>query len=96
MKTAYPVVFVPAAEGGFTTYVPDFDINSQGNDLVEATEMVRDAIGIMGIDREDDGETIPAASSLANISAPANGSVSLVDIDFTGYRRTLEMSVGSL
>ena len=76
MKTAYPVVFVPAAEGGFTTYVPDFDI--------------------MGIDREDDGETIPAASSLANISAPANGSVFLVDIDFTGYRRTLEMSVGSL
>lgn len=93
MKAAYPVIFTPAAEGGFTSYMPDFDINSQGEDLADAIEMARDAIGIMGIDMEDDGKSLPTPSSLASAQtqAPTDGFVSLVDVDFTEYRRKNDM-----
>ena len=55
MKAVYPVVFTKL-DNGYTAYVPDFDINTQGDDLAEAIEMARDAIGLMGIDMEDDGK----------------------------------------
>ena len=92
MKDSYPIVLT-TEDKGFTVYIPDFDINTQGDDLTEAIEMARDAIGLMGIDMEDDGKTIPAASPAAGIK-PAEGEfVSLVDVDFSEYRRKNEMKV---
>ena len=81
MKRAYPVIFTPAAEGGFTSYMPDFNINSQGDNLAEAIEMARDAMGLMGIDMEDDGKVLPEASD--HVASKPNDLVSFVDIDFT-------------
>lgn len=89
MKKAYPVIFTPAAEGGFTSYMPDFDINSQGDDLAEAIEMARDAMGIMGIDMEDEGKALPEAS--ASVVHEPGDVVSFVDVDFTEYRRQNDM-----
>lgn len=40
---------------GYVVYVPDFNINTEGDTLTEAIEMARDAIGAVGIDIEDDG-----------------------------------------
>lgn len=92
MKNSYPIILTPE-EKGFTVYIPDFDINTQGDDLTEAIEMARDAIGLMGIDIEDDGKVIPTASSTKDIK-PADGDiVSLVDVDFAEYRRKNEMKV---
>lgn len=92
MKNSYPIILTPE-EKGFTVYIPDFNINTQGDDLTEAIEMARDAIGLMGIDMEDDGKVIPAASSAKDIK-PTNGDiVSLVDVDFAEYRRKNEMKV---
>ena len=84
MKRAYPVIFTPAAEGGFTSYMPDFNINSQGDNLAEAIEMARDAI-----DMEDDGKVLPEASD--HVASKANDLVSFVDVDFTEYRRQNDM-----
>jgi predicted RNase H-like HicB family nuclease len=89
MKKAYPVIFTPAAEGGFTSYMPDFDINSQGDDLAEAIEMARDAMGIMGIDMEDEGKSLPEASE--SVAHKPGDVVSFVDVDFTEYRRQNDM-----
>lgn len=89
MKRAYPVIFTPAAEGGFTSYMPDFNINSQGDDLAEAIEMARDAMGLMGIDMEDDGKALPEASN--HVVSQPNDLVSFVDVDFTEYRRQNDM-----
>ena len=49
MKMVYPVIFTKLPDG-YMAYVPDMDINTQGDDFAEAIEMARDAIGIMGID----------------------------------------------
>lgn len=86
MKNSYPILLIPE-EKGFTVFIPDFNINTQGDDLTEAIEMARDAIGIMGIDMQDDGKVIPSASAAADIKHSTEEIVSLVDVDFAEYRR---------
>lgn len=88
MKNAYPIIMTRGKEF-IVVYVPDFNINTQGVDVADAMEMARDAIGLMGIDMQDDGEALPEASSLADIqsTSPAGAMVSLVDVDFGEYRR---------
>ena len=91
MKAAYPIVLTKG-EKFIVVYVPDFDINTQGEDIAGAMEMARDAIGLMGIDMEDDGEALPAPSELGAVSmAHPNDAVTLVDIDFAEYRRKNDM-----
>lgn len=92
MKNSYPIILIPE-EKGFTVFIPDFNINTQGDDLTEAIEMARDAIGIMGIDLEDDGKVIPDASSAKDIKHADGETVSLVDVDFAEYRRKNETKV---
>lgn len=92
MKNSYPIILTPE-ENGFTVFIPDFNINTQGDNLTEAIEMARDAIGLMGIDMEDDGKAIPDASDVKAIHHAANEIVSIVDVDFAEYRRKNEMKV---
>ena len=54
MKLVYPVIFTEDPAGGYMAYVPDLEINTQGEDLAEAIAMARDAMGLVGIDMEDD------------------------------------------
>jgi len=92
MKRVYPVIFLKSADGGYMAHVPDFEIDTQGNSLVDAIAMARDSIGLMGIDMEDDGKHIPEPSRFEDIAHNANEIVSLVDIDFSLYRRRYEHS----
>ena len=92
MKNSYPIILTPEKKG-FTVFIPDFDINTQGDDLTEAIEMARDAIGLMGIDMEDDGKDIPAARSVQSIKHGDGEIISLVDVDFAEYRRKNETKV---
>ena len=90
MKNSYPILLTPE-ETGFTVYIPDFDINTQGDDLTEAIEMARDAIGLMGIDMEDDGKALPIPRKLNSVKTAAGEIATLVDVDFAEYRRKNEM-----
>lgn len=91
MKTAYPIVMSQGAEY-IIVYVPDFDINTQGTDYADAIEMARDAIGLMGIDMEDEKEQIPCPSDMSAISKEhAEDIITLVDVDFADYRRKNDM-----
>lgn len=65
--------------------------------MVDAVYMARDAIGLKGITREDEGKDIPNPSALNDIDASkgtfaedGKGYVSLVDIDFVEYRRRVD------
>ena len=91
MKAAYPIILTQGAEK-IVGYVPDFEINTQGADYANAMEMARDAIGLMGIDMEDDGEQLPVPRTMAEARREAgDGLVTLVDVDFAEYRRKNEM-----
>ena len=91
-KAAYPIILKPDKDGYYVE-IPDFDVGTQGETIAEAMEMARDAIGIMGIDMEDDKKALPEPSSTANFKVNENELVSLVDVDFSEYRRKNEMKV---
>lgn len=87
MKKVYPIVLSQGKEK-IVVYIPDFNINTQGSDIADAMEMARDAIGIMGIDMEDEGEILPEGSSFSEMKdAYSDDVVTLVDVDFAEYRR---------
>ena len=87
MKNSYPIVLTPD-QVGYVVYVPDFGINTEGDTLTEAIEMARDAIGLMGIDMEDDNEALPIPTPIGSVEkTTADDIVSLVDVDFAEYRR---------
>ena len=89
MKIAYPAIFLKL-DNGYAVHVPDFPLDTQGDTLAEAMEMARDAIGIMGIDLEDEKKPLPTPSDPEKIACKKNEFVSLVDIDFVAYRRAHE------
>lgn len=90
MKNSYPIILTPD-EIGYVVYIPDFDANTQGDSLTEAIQMARDAIGLLGIDLEDDKKEIPAPSLASEIKVEKGALISLVDVDFGEYRRRHEL-----
>ncbi len=90
MIRVYPIILTPDT-GGYAVFVPDLEINTQGDDLAEALRMARDAIGAWGICQQDAKRAIPEPSK----SEPPHEShelVSFVDIDFEKYRRQSDMT----
>jgi predicted RNase H-like HicB family nuclease len=96
MKKVYPVIFTQT-ETTVLVEVPDMGILTEGTDLENAIEMARDAIGLKGIATQDEGGELPEASRLEDIDASkgtfaedGKNILSLVDIDFTVYRRKMD------
>lgn len=87
-KGAYPIILKPVG-GGYYVVIPDFDSGTQGDTVAEAMEMARDAIGLMGIDLEDDGKNIPEPYSVT-IEKEEGDILTLVDVDFAEYRRKVD------
>lgn len=91
MKNAYPII-LSKGENHIIVYIPDFNIGTQGDDYADAIEMARDAIGLMGIDMEDEKEDIPKPSDIRGIRKEHDDDIiTLVDVDFTEYRRKNDM-----
>ena len=59
MKAVYPIILTPA-DRGYVVFVPDLNINTEGDDIPDAIAMARDAIGLWGLAEEDAGREIPA------------------------------------
>lgn len=99
MKQAYPT-FIAQKDQTYLVYVPDMDIYTEGNSLADAIEMARDAIGLKGIDMENDKKVFPEPSTRemsvqkaqenAEIFDYSQGILTYVDVDFAQYRRKLD------
>ena len=90
MKVAYPVV-ISKGEKFFIAYVPDCEIDTQGETLVEVIEMARDAISVWCVSQEDDlGRVLPTPSALSNIKYRESEIVTLVDADLGAYRKKMD------
>ena len=86
MKKAYPITLT--RDGDFyVVYVPDFELNTQGESIAEAMEMARDVIGMAGCFKQDEGQAIPEPSRLEDVHTEARAVLTLVDVDFKDYRR---------
>lgn len=86
MKKAYPIVITQDGDF-FVVFVPDFELNTQGESIAEAMEMARDVIGLTGCFKQDEGQTIPTPSNIEDIKTDGASVVTLVDVDFKEYRR---------
>lgn len=85
MAVVYPVILSKEANGYFVT-IPDFDANTEGETLEDAIFMARDAIGILGIEMEDEGEQLPKPFS-RTCEKELGDQEALIDIDFEDYRK---------
>ncbi|MGN1176285.1 MAG: type II toxin-antitoxin system HicB family antitoxin [Roseburia sp.] len=99
MKSVYPVIFTPLNDEKDTILieVPDLQILTEGFGMADAVDMARDAIGLKGIDYEDDGRELPQPSLMSDIDVTkgtfaedGKSCLSLVDIDFMEYRRKVD------
>ena len=88
LKEVYPVVLKEETQR-YSVYVPDYDIYTQGNDLLDAIEMARDAISLTGVDYLEDGKDIPKPCS-KEFKAEENQILTYVDVDYEEYKRKLD------
>ena len=89
-KYLYPAIFTTAEEGGYLVRFPDLDgCYTDGDDLMDAMEMAKDALCLCLYGMEQDGKVIPKASDVNAIRSERNvGSfVSLVSCDTIEYRK---------
>lgn len=92
MKIAYPISMKKIPDG-ILVYLPDFDANTQGDNIPHAMEMARDAIGLLCVDLEDDKKELPTPSSISELSPEKDVIITLVDVDTAEYRRKNENKV---
>ncbi|MDB2122156.1 type II toxin-antitoxin system HicB family antitoxin [Clostridium paraputrificum] len=86
MKVVYPVILSKEKDGYFVS-IPDFDMNTQGKDLADAIFMARDAIALMGITLEDEGEDLPISNSAIIKKEKEEDIITLIDVDLEEYRK---------
>lgn len=97
MKNAYPT-FIAKINNDYLVFVPDMKIYTEGTSIADAIEMARDAIGLKGIDLEDENIELPKPSDadkaieLAKEDADedfdySTGLLTYVDVDFSEYRK---------
>ena len=83
----YPAVFHRAEEGGFWVTFPDIpECMTQGEDMQEAYEMAADALGLSLTTIDNEGETLPKASSADEITVE-DGILVIVEFDIAENRR---------
>ncbi|MEA5146010.1 MAG: type II toxin-antitoxin system HicB family antitoxin, partial [Candidatus Limiplasma sp.] len=88
MKAIYAAVLWPKDNGnGYFIKVPDVPgCATSGKDLVEAMEMMRDALAGCLCVLEDTGEPLPAPRLPAAISCEPGETLALIDVDTIKYR----------
>lgn len=91
-KQVYPIILEKDGEFIFVD-IPDLEISTQGEDMADAIEMARDAIGMLGIKFQDEKREIPQPSELDSIKIKKGQIKILVDIDFSDYRRRHDQRV---
>ena len=96
MKKMYPVIFTQTPDIVLVE-VPDLEILTQGTDIENAFDMARDAISITIISMEDNNESIPGPTKMADIDMvqatftnEGESFTSIVDVDITEYRKRID------
>ena len=92
MKYFYPAIFEDD-DGKIGVSVPDIPgCFTFGDDMAEALLMAEDAIAMMLVQYENEGQSVPVASSISDIKT--DGIVSLVLADTEKWRKQFDSSAG--
>ena len=87
-KYAYPAIFTPEEDGGFSITFPDLEgCYTCGDSLEDGIEMAEDALALVLYGYEKDGRPIPAPSTPATLSLSGNEFVNYIACDTMEYRK---------
>lgn len=87
-KYAYPAVFTPEENGGYSVFFPDLEgCYTCGDDLKDALFMAEDVLAFVMYDHEKDGAKIPQVSAVKDISLETGEFVNYVACDTAEYAR---------
>lgn len=87
-RVVYPIIISKENDGYFVS-IPDFESATQGESIADAIMMARDAIGLMGIDMQDDGNELPTPYS-KEYEMNEGDILTLVDVDLAEYRKRVD------
>lgn len=87
-KYAYPAVFTPEKDGGYSVYFPDIEgCYTQGDNMADAIFMAEDALELMLYEYEEGNKEMPKPSDLQKIKSNEGEIVSYVSADTLKYRK---------
>ncbi len=86
-KYAYPAIFHQAEEGGFWVSFPDFpECFTDEDDITSVYEMATEALGLAITSRKEEGQEIPTASSVTNLTTD-DGTIAIIEFDMFEYQK---------
>ena len=87
-KYAYPAIFTPEEDGGFSVVFPDLEgCFTCGDDMADALFMAEDALALVLYGYESDGRKIPVPSKMEDLKLNAGEFVNSVACDTMEYRK---------
>ena len=87
-KYAYPAVFTPEKEGGFSINFPDLEgCYTCGDDIIDGLLMAEDVLALILYGYEKDGREIPAPSKKNDITLSEGEFINFVVCDTLKYRK---------
>ena len=87
-KYAYPAIFTPEEDGGFSVVFPDLEgCFTCGDDMADALFMAEDALALVLYGYESDGREIPAPSKMEDFKLNDGEFVNSVACDTMEYRK---------
>ena len=88
MKYAYPAIFTPEEDGGYSVRFPDLEgCFTCGDTMADAIFMAEDALALVLYGYEHDNRTIPVPSPATTISLENNEFINTVACDTLEYRK---------
>ena len=88
MKYAYPAVFTPESEGGYSVVFPDLEgCYTCGDSIEDAIYMAEDVLAFTLFDFEKEGKAVPQASKLSDLKVSDNEFASFIRCDTIEYQR---------
>ena len=87
-KYAYPAIFTPESEGGYSITFPDLEgCYTCGDTLEDGIEMAEDALALTLYGYEKDKKEIPQPSNPASFPLTGNEFVNYIACDTMEYRK---------
>lgn len=87
-KYAYPAIFTPESDGGYSVNFPDLEgCYTCGDTLADALFMAEDVLALVLYGYEHDEKEIPLPSKSSAISLEENSFVNIVACDTLEYRK---------
>lgn len=88
MKYAYPAVFTPEEDGGYSVRFPDLEsCYTCGDDMADALFMAEDVLALVLYGYESEFKAIPVPSTPSDITLSSGEFVNIVACDTLEYRK---------